>query len=76
MRAVVTVSRGGAITLPARLLAALGVEADDALIAETTSEGLLLRPAGALPLEIYTEARALEFDESEAELASWLEQQK
>lgn len=76
MRAVVTVSRGGAVTLPARLLAALEIKADDLLIAETTSEGLLLRSAGALPLEIYTEAKACELDESEAELASWLEQQK
>jgi len=76
MRTAVTVSRRGVITLPARLRKALGVKADDVLIAETTSEGLLLRPAVTLPLEVYTEDRIREFDESEAELASWLDRQK
>ncbi len=70
MRAAVTVNRRGVITLPARLRKALGVKADDVLIAETTSEGLLLRPAVTLPVEIYTEERVREFDEEEADLAS------
>jgi len=76
MRTAVTVSRRGVITLPARLLKALGVKADDVLIAETTPDGLLLRPAVTLPVEVYTEERIREFDESEAELASWLHRQK
>ncbi|MFM7244486.1 MAG: hypothetical protein ACKO40_09995 [Planctomycetaceae bacterium] len=47
---------------------ALGIKADDTLIAETTPEGLLLRPAVTLPVEIYTDRRIREFDESEEEL--------
>ena len=60
------------VTLPAKLRRALGLRADDQLIAETTPEGLLLRPAVTLPVEIYTEKRIREFDEAEAELAKVL----
>ena len=67
-------NRRGVITLPARLRKALGLKADDQLIAETTSEGLLLRPAVTLPVEIYTDERIQEFDESEAKLAEFLDQ--
>lgn len=71
MKAAITITERGVITLPAKLRRALGLKADDILIAETTSEGLLLRPAVTLPVEIYTEERIREFDESEAELAAW-----
>jgi hypothetical protein len=51
----------------------LGLDADAQLIAETTPEGLLLRPAVTLPVEIYSEKRIREFDKAEAELAKVLE---
>jgi antitoxin PrlF len=70
VRAAITITSRGVITLPARLRKALGLRADDQLIAEVTPEGLLLRPAVTLPVEIYTPEREREFDESEAELAS------
>ena len=60
------------MTLPAKLRQALGLEPDDQLIAETTPEGLLLRPAVTLPIELYTPEREREFDEAEAELAQVL----
>jgi bifunctional DNA-binding transcriptional regulator/antitoxin component of YhaV-PrlF toxin-antitoxin module len=62
----------GVVTLPAKLRQALGLKADDLLIAETTPEGLLLRPAVTLPVEIYSEDRIREFDDAEAELAASL----
>jgi len=68
----VTITSRGVITLPARLRRALGLRADDQLVAEITPEGLLLRPAVTLPLEIYTQEREREFDEAEAELAAAL----
>lgn len=61
------------VTLPARLRQALGLKGDDQLIAETTPEGLLLRPAVTLPIELYTPERVREFDAAEAELAAVLE---
>ncbi len=60
------------VTLPAKLRQALGLKPDDHLIAETTPEGLLLRPAVTLPVELYTPEREREFDAAEAELADLL----
>lgn len=72
MRTTLTISSRGVVTLPAKLREALGLKADDRLIAETTSEGLLLRPAVTLPLEVYTRGREREFDQAEAELSAVL----
>lgn len=69
MRSLVTVTNRGVVTLPAGLRRALGIKADDTLIAETTSEGLLLRPAVTLPVEMYSDRRVREFDEAEEDLA-------
>jgi AbrB family looped-hinge helix DNA binding protein len=72
MKATVTINSRGVVTLPAKLRQALGLKADDQLIAETTSDGLLLRPAVTLPVEVYTPEREREFDQAEAELAEVL----
>lgn len=72
MKANVTITSRGVITLPVKLRQALGLKADDHLIAETTPEGLLLRPAVTLPVEIYTAERVREFDAAEQELAAYL----
>jgi len=72
MKATVTITSRGVVTLPAKLRRALGLKADDQLIAETTPEGLLLRPAVTLPVELYTPDRTREFDEAEADLARLL----
>lgn len=69
MKTTLTITGRGVITLPAKLRRALGLSADDQLIAETTPEGLLLRPAVTLPIEMYSDERLREFDEAEAELA-------
>ena len=69
MKTALTMTSRGVVTLPARLRREMGLKADDQLIAETTPDGLLLRPAVTLPVEIYSEARIREFDEAEADLA-------
>lgn len=76
MKATLTVTSRGVVTLPARLREALGLKADDQLIAETTPEGLLLRPAVTLPVEIYSDKRVAEFDAAEAELVKVLRRKK
>lgn len=73
VKTAITITSRGVITLPARVRRALGLRADDQLIAEVTPDGLLLRPAVTLPVEIYTPQREREFDESEASLASVLQ---
>jgi AbrB family looped-hinge helix DNA binding protein len=75
MKTAVTISRRGAVTLPAKLRQALGLRSGDQLIAETTPQGLLLRRA-PLVGETYTAERAREFDEGEAELAGVLRRGK
>jgi antitoxin PrlF len=70
MQATLTINSRGVVTLPAKLRQAMGLKADDQLIAETTPQGLLLRPAVTLPLEMYTPERVQEFDQAEAELAA------
>lgn len=67
MKATLTISSRGLVTLPAKLRQAMGLKADDLLIAETTPEGLLLRPAVTLPVEMYSDKRIREFDAAEAE---------
>jgi AbrB family looped-hinge helix DNA binding protein len=76
MQATLTINSRGVVTLPAKLRQAMGLKADDLLIAETTAQGLLLRPAVTLPLELYTPERVQEFEEAEAELAAVLPQLK
>ena len=73
MKTTLTVTSRGIVTLPAKLRQALGIKADDQLIAETTPEGLLLRPAVTLPIEIYSEDRVREFDQAEADLGKVLQ---
>ncbi|HQW37069.1 MAG TPA: AbrB/MazE/SpoVT family DNA-binding domain-containing protein [Usitatibacteraceae bacterium] len=72
MKATLTISSRGLVTLPAKLRQAMGLKADDLLIAETTPEGLLLRPAVTLPVEMYSDKRIREFDAAEAEAAAVL----
>lgn len=72
MEATVTVSGRGLISIPANIRKAAGIRPQDNLIAETTPEGILLRPALTLPLELYTTDRITEFDAAESELSEVL----
>jgi len=74
MKATVTVTSRGVVTLPVKLRRAMGLKPNDDLIAETTPDGLMLRPAVTLPIELYTPERESEFDREEAALAKVLEQ--
>ena len=76
VKETLTITSRGVVTLPAKLRRALGIEPNDRLIAETTPEGLLLRPAVTLPVEIYSQKRVREFDAAEAELAALLRRKK
>ncbi len=71
MKTTIAVNQRGVITLPAKLREALGIRGEDLLIAESTPEGVLLRPAVALPVEMYTAERVREFNAAEADLADW-----
>lgn len=72
MQATISVSGRGLIVLPVEMRKEAGIRPQDTLIAETTPEGILLRPAVTLPVEIYTPERLAEFDVAEADLAAVL----
>ena len=58
----------GTLTLPKPLRVQYAMQTHDLLLAEPTAEGILLRPAVALPVEIYSAERLAEFQQSEKEL--------
>ncbi|MBL6613293.1 MAG: AbrB/MazE/SpoVT family DNA-binding domain-containing protein [Reyranella sp.] len=76
MKTTLTVTDRGTITLPAKLRRQLGIKADDQLIAEATPDGLLLRPAVTLPVEMYSDVRIAEFEAAEAELGEVLRRKR
>ena len=55
------VGKRGAIVVPARLRRKFGIEEGGLVVAEERPEGILIRPAAAIPVEIYTPERKAEF---------------
>jgi len=55
------VGKRGTVVIPAALRRRFGIEEGSLIIAEGREEGILLRPALAIPLESYTAERKAEF---------------
>jgi AbrB family looped-hinge helix DNA binding protein len=55
------VGKRGAVIVPARLRKRLGIEEGSLVIAEERDGGILIRPAVAVPIEIYSPERKAEF---------------
>jgi AbrB family looped-hinge helix DNA binding protein len=55
------VGKRGAVVIPASLRRRFGIEEGSLVIAEERPDGILIRPAVALPLESYTPERKAEF---------------
>ena len=51
----------GAIVVPARMRRKFGIDEGSLVIAEERDDGILIRPAVAVPVEMYTPARVAEF---------------
>jgi AbrB family looped-hinge helix DNA binding protein len=49
------------LQLPAKLRRRLGIEEGSFVVAEERDDGILIRPAAVVPLEIYTPERRAEF---------------
>ena len=69
----ITMNKRGVVTIPARFRKKFGLSEDDKLIIEESVQGLLLRPAVSMPLEIYSEERIAEFQEDEAAVGQKLD---
>ncbi len=72
MQSKVTINDRGVITIPVALRQAFGLKPHDELILEDTEQGILLRPALSVPIEIYTEDRIAEFASDEEAIAEHL----
>jgi AbrB family looped-hinge helix DNA binding protein len=55
------VGRRGTVVLPAKLRRRLGIEEGSFVVAQEHAEGILIRPAKVVPIEIYTPERRAEF---------------
>ncbi len=55
------VGKRGTVVIPASLRRRFGIEEGSLVIAEEREEGILIRPAVALPVEIYGPERKAEF---------------
>ena len=55
------VGKRGTVVIPASLRRRYGIEEGMLVVAEAREEGVLIRPAVAVPLEVYTEERRAEF---------------
>ena len=55
------VGKRGVVVVPARLRKKFGLEEGSLVLTEEREDGILIRPAVALPVEVYTPARKAEF---------------
>jgi AbrB family looped-hinge helix DNA binding protein len=72
MQARATINERGVITIPAAIRQAFGLKANDELIIEETEQGILLRPALSIPLQVYSEKRITEFARDEKTIGKHL----
>lgn len=68
MSSLIQANARGIITLPKEIKKVLGLERGGILMAEPCDEGVMLIPAVAFPIEIYSKERVAEFDSAEEEL--------
>lgn len=55
------VGKRGTVVIPAALRRRFGIEEGSLVVAEATDEGILIRPAVVVPLEVYTPEREARF---------------
>ncbi len=76
MQSKVIINERGSLTIPAKMRKTFGIKANDELIIEDTEQGLLLRPAFSVPVEIYSEDRIKEFASDEEAIGRLLPPEK
>ena len=55
----VKIGRNGALVIPAKMRR-LGLDEGDLVLIEETGDGLMIRPAVAMPIEVYSQQRKAE----------------
>jgi bifunctional DNA-binding transcriptional regulator/antitoxin component of YhaV-PrlF toxin-antitoxin module len=72
----IQVNERGSLTLPKSLRKKLGIERGGVVMAELSTEGLVLKPAVSFPIELYSNERVEEFDRADRELGQYLESKR
>ena len=72
MTTTIQINKRGTLTLPKELRKRLGLEKGGVIIAETSDDGIILRPAVAFPIEMYTDSRIKEFEKDDEKLMEHL----
>ena len=76
MNVTIQLNPRGTLTLPKTLRKAIGLEKGGMLLAESTPEGILLRPGMTFPVEIYSAERVAEFDAADDALRRHLKRKR
>jgi bifunctional DNA-binding transcriptional regulator/antitoxin component of YhaV-PrlF toxin-antitoxin module len=72
----IQVNERGSLTLPKSLRKKLGIERGGVVIAELSTEGLVLKPAVSFSIELYSDERLEEFDKADRELGQYLKSKR
>lgn len=64
----ISISKRGSLTLPQSLRRALGMDKGGVVMADLEHGTIVLRPAVAFPIEIYSDERVAEFDQADEDL--------
>jgi AbrB family looped-hinge helix DNA binding protein len=73
MGSMIQVNARGIITLPKEIRKALGLDKGGVVMAEQRDGGVMLMPAVAYPIEIYSDDRVAEFDSADRELINTMD---
>lgn len=72
MTTTIQINKRGTLTLPKELRRRLGLEKGGVIIAEASEDGIILKPAVAFPIEMYTDSRIKEFENENEKLKEHL----
>jgi bifunctional DNA-binding transcriptional regulator/antitoxin component of YhaV-PrlF toxin-antitoxin module len=64
MARIISINDRGSITLPKDLRVKYGLDQSMQIILEESTDGIMLKPSATFPVEIYTEERLKEFQQS------------
>lgn len=76
MVTIIKMSARGTVTLPKELRKKLAMKGEEMLIAESTDEGILLKPAATYPIELYSDERLAEFANADKALEQFFRKQR
>ena len=71
MTKVISINQRGTLTLPKDMRNELGLAGSGQVVAESTKDGVLLRPGVTFPVEIYSKERIKEFEKNNQLLAPY-----